>query len=152
MNKVTTANYIDASIINIRNFLLDNITDPIASTRPTGEKFVLTSYPQRPVRYPIITVKLNNAPTSKKMGQRSSLLETEVSIEIRVWARNEIEKDKLTQSVVSNISNIQYIAGGSVESNLYSFTSSRMIPIDEVGENAVKSNLFNINYKVIVGV
>ena len=47
------------TLFYIKKDLLDNLTDPLAA-RSASSKFVMTSYPQRPVNYPLITIKAIN--------------------------------------------------------------------------------------------
>ena len=56
ISSVGTTTFLADTIMLIRIEIQDNITDPISSTRPSSEKFVVTAYPQRGVSYPIITV------------------------------------------------------------------------------------------------
>ena len=47
----------------IKKDLLENITDPLSlekNKRSSDSSFVMTSYPQRLVQYPIITIKVPN--------------------------------------------------------------------------------------------
>ena len=53
----TSSTFLADTLLFIRNFLDSNITDPISGSRAGRDRFVMTSYPQRDVKYPIITVK-----------------------------------------------------------------------------------------------
>jgi len=148
----SSSDWISSPVLNIRNFLLDNITDPIASTRPTGEKFVFTSYPQRPVRYPIITIKLFDFDVPLSQGATNSVHYVENMFEIKVWARNEIEKDRLTQSITNALRGNQFSdVGGSVVSGMYDFKINSILPVESNGENALKLQVINISYSQLIG-
>ena len=51
----------------LRDLLLAQLTDPVSHTG--NQKFVMTSYPQRPVKYPIVTVsQLSFSDIQPQMG------------------------------------------------------------------------------------
>lgn len=151
MNTVNTTTFITDIILNVRNDLAANITDPESSTRPTNQKFVMTSYPQRGVMYPLITVKKMNVKLPYRLGMQSNLHLATVPLEIRVWARNVKEKDNLTQLVINRLRGIQLTVGGSIVSNMLSFEIPNVTDVDEEGEAGIKSSVISTQYKFIVG-
>ncbi|MCH7568500.1 MAG: hypothetical protein IIA87_03690 [Nanoarchaeota archaeon] len=133
----------------IKNDLINNITDPISSKRSSKSKFVLTSYPNRPVDYPIITIKAINI-EAVRSGMQTTAQDTTITLEIRVWARNEKEKDGLYDDVMDRLFNIQFTNSGSTENALHDLTTNNPTEIDEEGESGgqvIKSRLVNIQYK-----
>lgn len=149
---VTGSNYIKGTILFIRDYLRNNVTDPISGSRPAGQQFVLTSYPDKPVVYPILTVKKGNTPLSK-LGEQSNAAEATINGEIRIWARNEIERDALSQAVGYNLVKNQFpgtTSGTSLNNNLYDFEVTSTTEIDETGKQGIKSTVFNVQYKTIV--
>ena len=62
---VETNTFIRDIIFFIKNDLASNITDPIVGSRASGSSFIMTSYPQKQVQYPLITIKLTNQEASR---------------------------------------------------------------------------------------
>ena len=79
---VFTSTFLQDSVKFIRNNLDDNLTDPISASRSGRERFVMTSYPKRNVKYPIITVKNNGPADVQRLGMRSNMHWITVPIEI----------------------------------------------------------------------
>ena len=139
------------TVTYIRNDL-SNITDPIASSRIGRERFVMTSYPQREVKYPLITVQVDSMATDLVLGMQSSSQFIEIPVEIRVWARNEKEKDSLTDSVIDRIrSNLFTATTGYVAYGLHDFRIISMVNVDEPGDAGIKSRVISIKFKAILG-
>ena len=143
---ISNDNFISESIIWIRNRLLSVVVDPIKDTRIRNkEKFVLTSYPQRPVGYPIITVQQIGA-NSRNLGMQSEEQLFEIRYEIRIWARNISEKDKLSEEVLNALKNYQTDTAGSNAQGIYGFRLNSMVNVDEPGEGNPKSKILEITY------
>ena len=133
----------------IKDDINSNITDPVSSSRPSNSKFCMTSYPQRDVVYPIITVKIINI-EALRAGMQSKAQDIILTLELRIWARNEKEKDNLYDDVIDRLFNIQFTSSGSVDNELHDLTTDNPIEIDEPGEpggKVIKSRLINIQYK-----
>lgn len=130
----------------IKNDFQSNITDPISTTRKSVSAFIMTSYPQRPVDYPLITLKIPNI-EAKRSGMQSTQLDIIVPVEIRVWARNEREKDTISQQVIDRLANFQHIASGSVDNDIHDFQVLSSTEVDEEGEGGTKSRVIVIQYK-----
>jgi len=150
---VSTSTFIQDTIKFIRNTLSTGITDPISASRTGRERFVMTSYPQRPVKYPIITVRSEGQADIKRLGMRSESSWTKLPIEVRIWARNETEKDSLTQSV-HNVLRENQFSGGSSSSDdeeLHDFQILSVVPLDESGQTGIKSMIITVQYMYILG-
>jgi|TARA_R100000501_G_C2596826_1_gene95098 hypothetical protein len=147
---VTSSKFISDPTILVRDFLRDNITDPISSSRQSNSKFVVTSYPQRPVQYPIITVKSEDF-TSKNLGMQSTNQQMSIKLEIRMWAKNEKQKDELTQEVHTALKNNQFQADGpSSTNNLHDFDLISSVNIDEEGQRGIKSKVNTYQWFAII--
>ena len=129
----------------IKNDFSSNITDPISSKRKVTSKFVMTSYPQRPVDYPLITLKLPNIQASAS-GMQTSTLDMIVPMEIRVWARNESEKETISTQIIDRLANIQHITSGSIDNDIHDFALLSAIEVDDP-EGGIKSRILQIQYK-----
>ena len=131
----------------VKNTLTNGVTDPITSTRTNNSNFVMTSYPHRLVEYPIITVKLTNF-NADSSGMNTNMMDVTINVEVRVWARNQKEKDELANDSYKVLRDIQFTATtGSLANFLYNFTLLSATEVDEEGENQPKSRILSIQYK-----
>ena len=145
---VATATIISDTVRYIRNDLSSNITDPITG-RSGRERFVMTSYPQRPVKYPIVTVKTSGIEAPMKLGMQSALHQSSLMLEVRIWARNVIEKDELSESILNRLRG-QELTVASSES-LHDFSVLSTVDVDEPGDGGIKSRVITIKYIFIYG-
>ena len=146
---VASSTLISDTVMFVRNLLRTDITDPIVATRGTLSKFVMTSYPRRPVKYPLITVKLTDMIASK-LGMQTNDQLVNSELEIRVWARNVQERDELTQQVYAVLRTKQSTTTtGSYANSLNDFAVTSMTDVDEDGEQAIRSKIIMIKYMFI---
>ncbi len=144
---VEIATFVRDILFFIKNDFLSNITDPIESTRSSQSRFVITSYAQRLVIYPMITLKVTNY-TATKAGMQTTAQDIIAFIEVRIWARNEKEKEEIATACFNRLNNIQFTANtGSIANYLYDFELRSAIEVDEEGEDQPKSRILNIQYK-----
>lgn len=146
MVTITTSTLISNGTLFIRDLLLTNLTDPLSATRPASEKFVMTSYPDRAVTYPIVTVKMMNN-RSSRLGLQSEQDLFQLDLEVRVWARNQKEKDQLSEQVYNVLrSNQQEASTGTITNSLFGFRVSSTSNVDEGGKAGIKSRILNVTY------
>ena len=126
----------------IKNDLASNITDPISGSRKSASKFVMTSYPQRETQYPLITIKVPNY-SATRAGMQIDAMDMQITVEVRIWARNIKERDTLFTDVFNRLRNIQFTANGSVDSNLHDFNVPSAVEVDE---ETVKSKVIEMTY------
>ena len=81
---IASATFIADLVNYLRDKLNSNITDPISSSRGGGERFVLTEYPQRAVKYPIITITDSGSNQEGKLGMQSEGTVMRLGVEIRI--------------------------------------------------------------------
>ena len=144
ITSVSSSTFI-ADVVNLlRDKLLTNITDPLVSVRNANEKFVLTEYPRRPVRYPVITVRDISTRQESRLGMNSEGTLLRLGVEIRIWARNVKERDELFDSVYDYLRTNQLGATSTLTSaNLHDF---RLGSVVNVSEDEVKSKVIEINF------
>jgi hypothetical protein len=131
----------------IKEDLIKNITDPIEAKRINkSSKFIMTSYPQRETLYPLITIKGINYSFSRA-GMQTTNMDGIVTLEIRIWATNEKEKDNLFTQVINRLKNIQFTINGSVEYELHDFNMPSAVEIQEEGDAGIKSKVMEVVYK-----
>ena len=145
---VNTATLIKDSVLLIRNKISSAVTDPITSSRPGTSKFVVTANPDKVAVYPLITIKHVDL-TSFPAGAQSEEAFVEITLEIRVWARNETEKDSLSQSVYNALRGYQFGSNEAVANGLHNFRVISAIPVDEQGKDGIKSKVFTVSYLFI---
>jgi len=143
---VASTTFVRDILYFIKADLLSNITDPITSTRGTKSRFVMTSYPSRPVKYPLITIKATNYEAARA-GMQTTAMDMQITLEIRIWARNTKERDTLFTSVFNRLRSIQFTASGSISNYLYDFNMPSALEIDEEGDQAIKSKIMEVTYR-----
>lgn len=150
---IASSTLLSDTVLTIRDNLSTAITDPIASGRNTANRsrFVMSSYPSRPVEYPMITVR-GRIGDRKRLGMQSEQMMVGLIIEIRVWARNEKEKDNLGEQVYTHIRTNNFGSGGTNALGLFDPTLLSDVLVDEPGDSAtggVKSRIFEIEFKYL---
>jgi hypothetical protein len=140
---VTVEKFIADVFYFIKTSLTGSITDPLSGSRQG--KFILTSYPQEKVNYPIITIKMVNK-AATRAGMQTTAMDVVVDLEIRVWGRNEKEKDSIYTQVYNRLKDIQFTTGGSTDSALHNFTELSATEVDEAGEGTPKSRVGVFRY------
>jgi hypothetical protein len=130
----------------LKTDLSSNISDPIARSRGSGSDFIMTSYPQREVKYPLITIKITNLEANRS-GMQITALDIKMNIEIRIWARNEKEKDTIYNQIMNRLANIQFTTTGSEANDFHDFSILSSTEVDEPGDIGIKSRILQIKYK-----
>ena len=129
----------------IKDDLTGQITDPISATRPSGQKFIMTSYPQREVRYPLITIKAINI-EALRAGLQSTRMDITIILEVRIWGRNQKEKDEMYTEILDRLASIQFTASsGSIANDLHDFNILSSVEVDET--DGAKSRIAQIQYR-----
>jgi len=149
VNELTSANFISESTLFIRDILRTNITDPLLRTG-SGISFIYSSYPKKEVKYPLITVKPTDTSDIRRLGMQSEQVAMTMPYEIRVWARNEKEKDTLAQEIYTFLQGNQFGAGSVTSAvGLHDFNCTSMTNVDEEGEEGIKSKIMMYKYLYI---
>ena len=123
-----------------------NVTDPIASARGSSSAIVMTSYPEREVKYPLITLEITNT-TEARAGMQTTAMDINLTAEIRIWTKSVAQSDKLAQEILDDLANIQFTAStGSVANDFHDFNIGSVVRVDEPGEGGTKSRIIQLNY------
>ena len=141
ITEVSSATFVADTINLIRDKLNDNITDPLSRSAP--ERFILTEYPRRPVRYPIITVTDTGSTQEGKLGMGSEGTILRLGVEIRIWGRNVKERDELFDSVYNYFRTNQLSGDDLTGANLHDFSMGSAV---NIAEKDVKIKVMEINY------
>ncbi len=145
----TKTNLVSDVLFFIKNDLSSNIIDPISIGRATNSKFIMTSYPQRAVQYPLVTIKISDI-VGLRAGMQTTNQDFLLTLEVRVWARNEKEKEELYTKIINRLANIQFTATtGSIANDLFNFNITSSVEVDSEGESnaqVIKSRIAQITY------
>ena len=136
MTEVNSATFISDLIILIRDNLKNNIDDLL--NRPANQKFIMTSYPQTAVMYPVITVTDTGSRQEGKLGMGSQGTMIRLGVEVRVWARNVKERDTLFNEIHEYLRTNQLEGDDFNGANLYDFSLGSVV---NVSESDVKSKV-----------
>ena len=147
---ISANTFMSDSITFIRDLLASGLTDPISAKRSGRERFVMTAYPERPVEYPIITVKENGFNQIQQLGMKSEGTWINFPIEVRVWARNQKEKDFLSQQVYNYLRTLQENADGTILEGMYDFGMTSSANVDEIGQGNPKSRIMTFTFNEII--
>lgn len=131
MVQVTSQTELRDTIFFVKTLLASGITDPVSSTRAANESFIMTSYPQKPVNYPIITIKDTNTVAGPILGFQSQAMSTREDMEIRIWANTVSQRDKLADQVFYLMRTNQSGTNGSYSADLHDLKLLSSINIDE---------------------
>ena len=152
VNAISGTSFIKDTTIQLRNHLRDTITDPISGARPTGQKFILTAYPDASTVYPVISLQSTDISAGVSLGMQSELHNVALPIEVRVWCQKVSQKDALSQDVLNSLRDIQHtVASGTVQAGLFDFQILSAVNVDEPGVDGIKSKVMTVQYNYILG-
>lgn len=146
---VSSITFIKDVTLFTRDTLRSNLTDPLSRTDGIG--FVMSSFPKRETTYPVVTIK-GIPGASTKLGMRSELRWIIFNIEVKVFARNVIELDDLTQKSINILQYNQYGTGSTDEFEVHDFNITSVVPVepDPADELTIQQNVITIEYKIII--
>jgi len=146
ITQINSQTFLADAVNLIRNNLASNITDPISGSRGTNEKFVMTSYPKRKVKYPVITVVDSGISQPLRLGMQSEGTAITLPLEIRIWARNVKERDELFDEVYDYLRTNQFSGDDITGANLHDFRLNSAVNVDEPGQEEIKSKVMEVQY------
>ena len=130
----------------LKDQLSTNINDPLAD-RGKSSKFVMTSFPEREVKYPLITLEVNNIEESRA-GMQTIAMDVTLELSVSVWTKSVAQSDKITQEVLDHLADIQFNpTTGSIANDFHDFNVGSVIRNDEPGKGGVKSRIIQLNYR-----
>lgn len=133
-------------LLFLKEQLNENITDPIEATRGNSSKFVMTSYPEREVKYPLVTLEITDTAESRA-GMQTTAMDINLTVEIRVWSKSVAQSDKLTQEILNFLANNQFTGAlGSIDNDFHDFNVGSVIRVDDPGKGGTKSRIIQLNY------
>ena len=155
VTSISTNTFLADTIVFLRDDFLNNITDPISATRPSVQKFVMTSYPVRGVTPPMITIKYLSTRDKDRLGMQSNLHWYNLDFEVRIWAKGVAQRDEISQQVINRIrSNFQPADTSGTYTNVGLTAESSVvlntIDIDEPG-TGIHSRIVQMRVSFILG-
>lgn len=149
VSAVNGSRIVSDSTLLIRDLIASGVTDPISRTG--NQRFVLTSYPERDVRYPIITVLGKSL--SESQGWHTEAQALELGFEVRTWGRTQEEMDKVSDSVYDALRTSQQgtsPVSGTETYNLFNFRKVSDVPVIEEGKGGIHSKVQTYQYNFFV--
>lgn len=123
-----------------------NVTDPISSTRGTSSKFIMTSFPEREVKYPMITLEITDT-NELRAGMQTTAMDITLTVEIRIWTKSVAQSDKLSNQILDLLANKQFtVTSGSIANDFHDFNIGSVIRVDDPGQGGTKSRIIQLNY------
>lgn len=86
---------ISTSVLIIRDYLRNNLTDPIAATRDEDKQFVLTNMPTRSVQYPHVIVYQYTG-TGDRVGGNSWMFDIDLYYTFDILSKNVAQLDSIS--------------------------------------------------------
>lgn len=131
----------------LKSQLSSNITDPISGSRGSSSAFIMTSYPEREVKYPLITLDISNV-NQTRAGMQTTTMDISLTVEVRIYSESKGLSDRISQEVLNYLASIQFTAStGSTANDFHDFTIDSAVPIDEQGEGGTHQRVIQLNYK-----
>ena len=146
ITSVNSSTFLADTINFIRSNLDENIVDPISSERGSNERFVMTEYPKRAVKYPIITITDTGSRQEIRLGMQSEGTALRIGIEVRVWARDVKERDELFDMIYEYLRTNQLSGDDITGANLHDFN---MVSVVNVNDVDTKSKVMEVQYLFI---
>ncbi|MEK6885279.1 MAG: hypothetical protein AABY22_36950 [Nanoarchaeota archaeon] len=149
---ISNPSIISDAIIRIRSLLSSGLSDP-GSPRAGTEQFILTSWPERSVKYPIITLDATMG-VMERLGMQSEGAVVPVNFVINVFSKNVKQRDQLAGSVFNLLRTSQYdidgtTGSGTVLERLYDFRLANITSLDETGKEGLHRKIIDCQYKFI---
>lgn len=151
---VSTTTFIEDTLKFIRDDLDTNITDPISGSRANRERFVMSHYPARAVKYPVITITQVGLSHPQRGGLQSEIDIYTITIEIRIWARSVTEVVQLTDEVMNQLRLNQFGgAEASTSSNLHDWKIESLVNVDvpQDDNRYLRTKVIEISYLFVAG-
>lgn len=136
--------------IRLKELLASGVIDPLSGSRASGQSFVMSSYPDRPVSFPYITAKCSlGAP--ERLGMSSQAMKVPVKAEIRTWSKTVSQRDALADAAFYTLQQNQTNSSSGLEAfGLYDFGVVNQGDVDEPGKDGVHSKVTNVQWFTIV--
>jgi len=142
----TRATVIGDVLYFLKSLISSNVTDPLTSTRGNNSKFVMTTFPEREVKYPLITIEVTNI-DEKRAGMQTTAMDISLNCSIRIWSLSVTQSDKLCQEILDLLADKQFTTSGSIDNEFHDFNITSVNRVDEPGKEGTKSRIIQLTYR-----
>jgi len=135
-SKFNGSTLIHDATLYMRSVLISGVTDPISGTRATNEKWVMTTHPERPVRYPYMEIKampLNDF----MLGMGATERITPIRYELAIRSKNIKDRDTIWDSVYATLKTETLATSGTQFYGLHDFNLDSVVDVDEEGMEGI---------------
>lgn len=145
--EVSTSTEIHDSVVFLRNLLLSNMTDPSSGTRPSISKFVMTSFPERNVFYPLITVE-HSGESDELLGIADSKSKRkDMQFTITIYSKNTKQRDTIYDNLYNTLRTLTTGTSGTIYNGLHDFKILGSSNEDEEGKEGIHKKTVSVGYK-----
>ena len=131
----------------LKNTALSSVTDPLSGSRGSSSAFIMTSFPEREVKYPLITLEVSNIEETRA-GMQSTNMDITLTVEVRIRTESVALSDQLAQEILDRLADIQFTTTtGSIDNDFHDFTVGSVIRVDDPGKGGIKSRIIQLNYR-----
>ena len=138
----------------LRDVISGTVTDPVSNRQTqagdagSNARFVMTSFPERSIVYPFITVgDVTMLDENLGMGTEDSL--STMRYQVDVWTKQVGQRDGIAGSVFHGLRTSQLEAGGLVGSGLIDFRLVSMRNLDEDGKGGIHRKSMDFEFKFV---
>ena len=139
-------------VLFMRDLISGTIPDPLSNRQTqsgdagSNARFVMTSWPERAVAYPLITVTHVSA-TDQRLGISTTDALMTNRLQVDVWSKQKSMTDGLTGSIYYTVRNSALTTA--VASGLFTFRLAGMRNLDEIGKGGIHRKSIDVEYDVI---
>ena len=127
----------------LRDKLISSLTDPVSRTG--NEKFVMTSWPERPVRYPVVILEIIGE-SSKPLGVGVEASNVTLRVRIHVFSKSTAQRDAIADEIFRKLEQTQLDITGSALAGLHDFKLLNSFNQDEAGEGGLHRKIIDVSY------
>ena len=143
---VSGSTLIHDTVLLYRALLASGVTDPIS--RPSGEQFIMTAWPERPVTYPVVLVNHESTLSSKRVGSQSNQFEKDFLLKVEIASKSVKQRDELYDAVFQTLHSVN--AGSLITNNVFNFRETSAVNVDEPGKEGLHRKIITFQQKFFV--
>jgi len=130
----------------LKSLISSNVTDPLTSSRGNSSAFVMTSFPEREVKYPMIVIQVTNI-EEQRAGMQTTTMDMRLELEVRIWSKSVTQSDKMAQEILDLLGDKQFTSSGSIDNDFHDINIGSTVRVDEPGQGGTKSRIIQLSYR-----
>ena len=130
----------------LKSLISSNVTDPLTSSRGNSSAFVMTSFPEREVKYPMIVIQVTNI-EEQRAGMQTTTMDMRLELEVRIWSKSVTQSDKMAQEILDLLGDKQFTSTGSIANDFHDFNIGSTVRVNEPGQGGTKSRIIQLSYR-----